>query len=224
MKTVVIGLGQFGFAAAVQLSRVGQEVIAIDQDMELVERIRGEVAHAVCLDASDEAALASQGVGDADLVIAAIGRNFEAQVLTVVHCKELGVRRIIARATTVDHRRVMMAVGAHEALNPEEEAARFVVQRLMIPDVDRYLELAEGFSVVEVRTPPGLVGRTLRDIDLRKRYRLNLVAIVDSPRDGAAVARRFDPVPDPGRALTTDDVLVLVGSDLDLARLMQEGA
>jgi trk system potassium uptake protein TrkA len=217
MKSVVIGLGEFGYASAVQLSRGGREVIAIDRTMELVERIKHDVAHAVCLDASDEHALEAQGVRGAELVIAAIGRNFEAQVLCVVHCKRLGVQRIVARATSVDHRRVLLAVGADEALNPEEEAARHVVQRLMIPDVDRYLELAEGFSVVEVRTPEAFIGTTLRDLDLRKRFRLNLVAIVDSPKDGRSISRRFDPVPDPSRALTSADVLVLVGSDLDLA-------
>jgi trk system potassium uptake protein TrkA len=217
MKSVVIGLGEFGFAAAVQLSRGGREVIAIDRSMELVERIKHDVAHAVCLDASDEHALEAQGVRDTELVIAAIGRNFEAQVLSVVHCKRLGAKRIVARATSVDHRRVLLAVGADEALNPEEEAARHVVQRLMIPDVDRYLELAEGFSVVEVRTPTAFLGTNLRDLDLRRRFRLNLVAIVESPKDGRNISRRFDPVPDPNRALTSADVLVLVGSDLDLA-------
>lgn len=224
MKFVVIGLGEFGTATALQLSRGGQEVIALDLDMERVERVKNDVAHAVCLDATDDKALLAQGVGDADVLIAAIGSNFEAQVLSVVHARQLGIKRVVARATSVDHRRVLLAVGAHAVISPEEEAARHLVQRFMLPDIERYLELAEGFSIVELRAPEGIVGKTLQEIDLRGKYRLNLVAIVDEPDDGERISRTFDPIPDRTRALTHSDILVLVGADVDVTRFVEEGA
>ena len=87
------------------------------------------------------------------MLVAAIGNNFEAQVLLVVHAKQQGIRRIIARATTPDHLRVLKAVGADEVFNPEEEAARWMVQRLLIANISNYFELAEGFSLVEVAAP-----------------------------------------------------------------------
>jgi trk system potassium uptake protein TrkA len=221
MKTVVIGLGEFGYAAALFASRQGAEVIAIDSDMGVVERIKSQVAHAVQLDARDEQALAAQDIGGADVVIAAIGGDFESQVLCVVHARQLGAKRVLARATTLGHRRVLLAVGAHEVLNPEEEAARTVVQRLMIPDIERYLELAEGFSVVELRAPESVRGKSLRDLDLRRKYRLNLVALVEAPEGEVQTSRKFDPVPDPMRPLRRSDVLVLVGADIDVARFVE---
>ncbi|MEZ6017714.1 MAG: TrkA family potassium uptake protein [Planctomycetota bacterium] len=222
MKCVVIGLGEFGYASALQLSQAGREVIALDANMDLIEKIKDQVALAVQVDARDERALAAHGVGTADVVIAAIGADFEAQVLSVVHCRALGVPRIVARATTKDHRRVLLAVGAHEVLNPEEEAARHVVQRLMIPDIIRYLELAEGFSVVELRSPASVVGKSLRALNLRQRFRLNLVALVDVPEAEGEASRHFDPIPDPERPLRSTDVLVMVGSDIDFARFVDE--
>ena len=106
MKSVVIGLGDFGYAAARLLAQNGVEVIAIDVNMELVKSIRDDVTLAVCLDATKKDALAAQGVGNADVLIAAVGGNFEAQVLAVVHAKRLGVEYVIARAVTRSARSV----------------------------------------------------------------------------------------------------------------------
>jgi len=222
MKAVVIGLGEFGMAAALALAENGVEVIAIDRALDLVDRIKAHVAHAVCLDARDEKALEAQGVRNADVLVAAIGADFESQILVVVHARKLGVRHVIARATTADHLRVLQAVGAHRVLNPEEEAARHMVQRTLIPDIERYLELAEGFSVVEAHTPPAAVGKTLAELELRARYRLNLIAIVEPDATSSHEHRRFNLVPEPNRSLSAEDVLVMVGSDLDLARFFEE--
>lgn len=222
MKAVVIGLGEFGYAAAIALAENGVEVIAIDRSIDLVDRIKDHVAHAVCLDARDERALEAQGVRDADVLVAAIGADFESQILVVVHARRLGVRQVIARATTADHLQVLKAVGAHRVLNPEEEAARHMVQRTLIPDIERYLELAEGFSVIEARTPVSAVGKSLTELELRRRWRLNLIAIVECETVGEKERRHFDLVPEPERRLVADDVLVLVGSDLDLARFLEE--
>lgn len=220
MRAVVIGLGEFGMAAALDLARAGVDVIAIDRELSLIELVKDEVGLAVSLDARDARALEAQGVRDADLLIAAIGDDFESQILVVVHARRLGVKRIIARATSSDHFEVLQAIGAHEVLNPEQHAAQQMVQRVLIPDVDRYLELADGFSVVEARVPPRAVGRTLEELELRRRYRLNLIAVVDLGED--ETRRVFRPAPGPGERLGAGEVLVLVGSDLDLARFLED--
>jgi trk system potassium uptake protein TrkA len=222
MKYAVIGLGEFGRSAALGLARKGVEVIAVDINMERLSRVKDEVALAVRLDASHEHALRSHGIGDVDVLIAAIGDNFEAQVLVVVHAKQQGVGKIVARATTPDHIRVLKAVGADEAFNPEEEAARWTVQRLLITNISNYFELAEGFSVVEINAPPSIVGQTLEQLNLRKRFRINLVAIMQMGADekGEPVKRKFNPVPLPNQVIQKDDVLALVGSVLDLANFV----
>jgi trk system potassium uptake protein TrkA len=221
MKYAVVGLGEFGRSAALGLARKGAEVIAVDFEMERLNRVKDEVALAVCLDASHEHALRTHGIGEVDVLIAAIGGNFEAQVLLVVHAVQAGIPKIIARATTPDHIRVLKAVGAHEAFNPEEEAARWMVQRLLITNITNYFELAEGFSVVEVDAPPSVVGKTLEELNLRRRFRINLVAIKESGRKGAEPgSARFNPVPLPDQVIREGDVLALVGSVLDLANFV----
>jgi trk system potassium uptake protein len=223
MKCAVIGLGEFGRAAAMELAQNGVEVIAADVNMERVEAIKDRVALAVRLDASTEQAMHAHGIGEVDVIIAAIGANFEAQVLVVVHAKQCGIKKIVARATTPDHHRVLKAVGADEVFNPEEEAARWMVQRLLITNISSYFELAEGFSIVEVAAPPGTLGKTLGELNLRRRFRINLVAIKRTEIDvGGTTVQRFNPVPLPDEVIQPDDVLALVGSVIDLANFMGE--
>ncbi len=221
MKSVVVGLGEFGLAAAITLAKNGAEVIAIDQEMSFVEAIKDDVTLAVCLDASNRAALEAQDVDQADVLIAAIGRNFEAQVLTVVHAAKLGVPHIIARAATPTHMEILREVGAHEVLNPEEVAARRVVQSLLIPNVAEYFELSEGFSLAEVPVPPGAIGRSLIELELRTKFRLNVVG-VRRPEGEVAGNFSFDPVPNPQDVLHEGEQLALVGSDLDIAHFLVE--
>jgi trk system potassium uptake protein TrkA len=166
----------------------------------------------------------AHGIGTVDVLIAAIGNNFEAQVLAVVHAKELGIKKIVARATTPDHHRVLVAVGADHVFNPEEEAARWMVQRLLITNISSYFELAEGFSVVEVKAAAGIVGKSLKELNLRRRFRINVVALkrMSTTREGESVLKEFNPVPQPDEVIQEGDLLSLVGSVLDLANFMGE--
>jgi trk system potassium uptake protein len=221
MKCAVIGLGEFGSSAAQGLYRKGAEVIAVDVNVDCVNSVKDEVSLAVRLDATHENALRSHGIGEVDVLIAAIGNNFEAQVLVVVHAKQHGIKKIIARATTPDHIRVLQAVGADEVFNPEETAARWMVQRLLITNISNYFELAEGFSVVEVNAPRSIVGKTIAELELRRRFRINLVAIKRVTTDAdKRVVEQFNPVPLPTEVIGQEDVLALVGSVLDLANFM----
>lgn len=219
----MVGLGGFGKPAALALARAGFEVIAIDVAMRPVDDVKDDVALAVRLDATDEAALAEQGVGEADLVIATIGANFEAQLLTVVYAKQLGVDRVLARAGSELHARILSLVGADEILFPEEEAANRLAQRLLIPNIHSYFELAEGFSVVEIEAPKRTVGKSIGDLDLLRRYRLNLIGIRRAPTT-PDVRGRFDPVPSPDHEIAAGDLLTVVASDLDIARFIDERA
>lgn len=222
MKCAVIGLGDFGRAAAIGLARAGAEVIAIDRNMDRLNLVKDEVALAIRMDATHRDVLLAQQIERVDVLVAAIGQNFEAQVLVVVHARTLGIKRIVARALTEDHRRVLEAVGASEVFNPEEEAARNMVQRLTISNIRNYFELADGFSLVEVDAPAGTVGRTLNQLDLRRRFRVNLVAIkrMGIGADGTRVVEEFKAVPMPDDIIQANDVLAVAGSVLDLARFV----
>lgn len=221
MKAVVIGLGQFGYASALSLAKKGAHVVAVDMEMKLVESIRDEVALAVAADASDKLSLDALDVADADVLIAAIGDNFEAQLLTVVYAKQMGMKHIIARAATQTHKEILEEVGAHQVLNPEEASAQHMVSAMMMPGAQSSFTLADGFSVVKMEAPSGVVGRSLRELDLRRKFRLNVVAM---ELQQAAGAGRFDPVPDPELPIVSGDVLTLVGSDLDIAHFSSSQA
>lgn len=222
MKCAVIGLGDFGRAACIGLARAGADVIAIDRNMDRLNLVKDEVALAIRLDATHRDSLEAQQVNQADVLVAAIGQNFEAQVLVVVHARAMGIKRIVARALTEDHRRVLEAVGASEVFNLEEEAAGNLVQRLTISNIRKYFELADGFSLVEVEAPTGAVGRSVRELDLRQQFRVNLVAIKRMARgaDGAPEVKELKTVPMPDDVIQAGDVLALAGSVLDLARFV----
>jgi len=215
-------LGEFGRSAALALANGGVDVIAIDKDMMLVEKVKDQVSLAVCLDAAQEDALKMHGIGDADVLLAAIGRDFEAQVLLVLYARKLGIKKLLARATTPDHARILLALGVEEVIRPEEEAARLIVQRMLIPNITSYFELADCFSVIEIRAPLGLIGKSLRELDLRRKFRINLVAIKRTKldKDGNPKGQSVNPVPEPDESIQANDELALVGSDLDLANFM----
>lgn len=222
MRYTVVGLGEFGTSTALGLARRGAEVIAVDVDMERVEAVKDEVALAVCLDAGHSKALDMHGIGDVDVLVAGIASNFEAQVLLVVHARQRGIPRIVARATSPDHIQVLKAVGATDVFNPEEEAARWIVQRLLIRNMTNYFELADGFSVAELTVPASIVGKSIQELDLRRKYRINLIAVksVETDASGNQVITSFNAVPSPEQRLAKGEVLAFAGSVLDIANFM----
>jgi len=131
MKVAVVGLGLFGRALAVDLARAGAEVVAIDNDMSIVDDVRDEVAVAVCLDATDVKELRAQGIHRVDVLVASIGNNFEANQMLVVLAKEFEIARIVARAPSANHARILKLLGAHEVVLPEVEAAERMAHTLL---------------------------------------------------------------------------------------------
>jgi len=176
-RFLVIGLGRFGRRLAQALTEAGQEVIAADKTEDLVERMRDEVALAVRLDATDEEPLKAQEVGDVDAAIVSIGEDFEANVLATTTLKAMGVPQVISRASTVTQRRILRRVGADEVILPEEEVADRLARQLVNPNIVEHLSLSEGHSLVQIRAPKAWHDKTLGEIDLRRKYEVNLVAI-----------------------------------------------
>jgi trk system potassium uptake protein len=223
-RFMVIGLGRFGRRLAQALTEAGHEVIAIDKREELVERVRDEVALAVALDATDPEPLKAQGAVEIDAAIVSIGEDFEANALATATLKSLGVPHVISRASTEIQRRILAAIGADRVVLPEEEVAERLASQLANPNVLEHLELAEGHSLVQIRAPEEWHGRTLGEIDLRRKYEVNLVAIKRpvKARDAEGVETVQQQVVDLPMAHTVirnDDVLILVGSTESLSKL-----
>jgi len=227
-RFAVIGLGRFGQKVAVALAMSGAEVIAIDKDRDLVELMRDQVAHAVRLDSTDEEALKSQGIDDVDVGVVSIGQGtgqgFESAVLTVVNLRQMGVKRIYARAESLIAGQVFSKVGATEVIYPEIESAQRWAYKLITPLIEDKIDIAPGYSLARVDAPASFNGKTVRDLELRQKYNVNLVIIKRGERrktkkdeSGGLIT-----VPSPDTIVYQDDILMLAGSDSDLAGLPQE--
>jgi trk system potassium uptake protein TrkA len=156
----VIGLGRFGSAVATTLHSLGHDVIGIDADPERVRRIGEILAHAVELDATDERALRAAGVQDVEVAVVSIGENVESSVMIVMLLQEMGVRTIVAKATTPLHGRILERLGVSRVVFPEREMAVRVAHGLVVPNVLDFIELMPDFSIAELPAPAAFVGRT----------------------------------------------------------------
>lgn len=216
----VIGLGRFGFSVAKTLAKYGSEVIAIDREEERVRKVSEFVSYAVQLDAMDEKALRSVGVQNVDTAIVSIGENIEASILVVMLLKEIGIRNIIAKAVTTLHGKVLENLGVQRIIFPERDMAIRVAHSLIRPNVLEQLELSQEYSIVELPTPARLIGKTLKESQLRTRYGVNLIAIKRKVTTEKGIIREaWNVNPLPSDIMQESDVLVLIGFNKDLEKL-----
>jgi len=224
-RFAVIGLGRFGQKLAIALAMSGAEVIAIDRDRNEVELIRDQVSLAVRLDSTEEEALKAQGVDKIDVAIIALGQeSFEAAILTVVILRQMGVKQIYARAESLIAGQVFSKVGATEVIYPEIESAQRWAYKLIAPQIGEKIDFAPGYSLARVKAPPSFDGRTVMDLQLRQKYSVNLVLIKRSDEARARKSEKDSIInfPNPGTLVYKDDILMVAGSDADLASLPQD--
>ena len=217
-RFAVIGLGRFGTRLATLLAEAGADVIAIDRHRELVESIRDQVAVAVCLDSTDAEALRAQGIDKVDVAIVGIGTAFEESVLTtVVLKKQLAVPRVVARATSSIRGEILSSVGADDIVNPERESAERWRNRLLAPAIMERIVLAEGYSLAQVAASESFYGKTLAELDVRKRHKVNVVAIrrtAEEHEASDAEARHVViSVPMADTVIQPEDILLVIGED-----------
>ena len=220
----VIGLGTFGTQLSRSLVEKGGEVIAIDNDLMRVEAIKEEVHPAVCLDSTDEAAMRAGGVADVDVAIVAIGERVEVSILTTAVLKKLDIKQIIGRAISPLQEQILMGVGATRVVNPEEHMGEQLATSLIAPNIHEHITLATGHSVAEVKAARRLVGKTLRELDVRRRFGVNVVAIrrkiPQVNHKGEEVLQdKVNDVPRPGDRIESGDVLVGGGNDEKIEKL-----
>ena len=230
-RFAVIGLGRFGKKLAIALAMSGAEVIAIDKNRDQIELIRDQVSHAVRLDSTDEEALKAQGIDKVDVAIVGIGqgtgRGFESAILTVVNLKQMGVDQIYARSEGLIAGEVFSKVGATEVIYPEIESAQRWAYKLIAPQIGEKIDFAPGYSLARIKSPASFDGKTVMDLQLRQKYHVNLVAIKRDEHSKAKKSEKGDKggiinVPMPNTIIYKDDILMVAGSDADLAQLPQE--
>ena len=174
-RFAVIGVGRYGSTIARTLARKGAQVYAFDPSEERVDNIKDDVAFAVTLDATDDRALRTQDLHSMDAVVVAIGENFQATVLVCVHLMDLGVKRIIARASGAHQKLILKKIGVSEILAPEDEVASAVTEKLLNPAIINFLQLPDDFEITELKAPKGVVGRPISRIKFKEKYDLSII-------------------------------------------------
>ncbi|WP_246552352.1 potassium channel family protein [Vallitalea pronyensis] len=208
---VVFGLGKFGRSVAQTLSMNGCDVLAIDKNEETIQDIAASVTHAVQADVTDMDALIALGVRNFDAAIIAISNDMQSSIMATILVKELGIPFILAKASNDIHKKVLEKVGADKVVFPEREIGVRIANNLISDNFVDYIELSEDYSIVEVSILDEWIGKSLKDIDMRVKYGINVMAIRQQD-DSITIT--------PGNVtLKEGDVLVVIGSNTDLKKI-----
>jgi len=211
-QMVVIGLGQFGVHLARQLTEQHCEVLAVDLDDTRVAELRDDVHRALIGDAKNPEVLRLAVTSTVDQVAVCLGDHMEASILCTLHLSQIGVKKILATAINQDHANILKRVGAHEVLFPDLETAERTARRMANPHLLDYFPFAEEYRIMEIEVPRQLAGKALRDSGLRRTYGLLLLAIKIRGTD------EYHFMPGAEHVLQDNDVLCLMGREMDLAR------
>lgn len=210
---IVIGLGRFGSEVARRLYELGCEVLAVDNHPELVQQISSDVTHAVVADARDKEVLRALGIKDFDCAIVAIGGSLADSVLATMNVKELGIPKVVCKAHDVTHRQVLLKLGADQVVIPEQEQAARLARSLSSHNVLDYIELSSEYGIVEVPAPKSWVDKSLKELNVRAKLGLNILAVKQGSRINVSPAADY--------AVTAADVLVVLGDTAALKKVQK---
>ena len=201
----VIGLGRFGSSLGKELVELGYEVLGIDQNEELVDDMSSVLTHTVCADSTDEDALRALGIRNFDCCIVAIGGDIQSSIMTAILVKDSGVGKVVVKAVSELHGRVLEKLGVDRVIYPERDMGIRVAHQLVSPNLLDYIELSSEYAVAELSVPQCLAGKSLSQIDSRKRYGCSIVAI-NKPQ-GIIIAPKAEAI------LAEKDIMVVIGTN-----------
>jgi len=213
MKFGVIGLGSFGFYIAKTLFELGEDVLAIDKDKERVDSMKNFSSHAVHMEAADKENLQAVGIQEMDVVIISLGPNMEGSILAVHYLSGMHIKRIIAKALSEDHAKILEAVGATDVIYPERDMAVKTALKLSNPNVLESLPLSSGIEIREIAPPEEFIGKNLRELDLINRFEIQVIAVK------GLVPERTTIIPKADFVIKDSDVLVVIGPKKQLKRI-----
>ncbi len=210
----IIGMGRFGSSVAKSLHGLGYEVLAIDSSESRTHEVVNWVTHAVQADSTDEDALRALGVRNFDVVVVAIGQDIQSSILTTLILKDMGVPTLIVKAQNELHGKVLKKIGADKIIYPERDMGVRVAHNLISPNILDHIELSEDYSIVEIRATSGLIGKNLRELDIRAQYGCNVMAIKTGDKMNIA--------PHADDRLKPEDILVVVGRNDNLQQFERQ--
>jgi trk system potassium uptake protein TrkA len=221
----VFGLGIFGLEICRVLSAKGAQVIAVDKDQKLVEKVKDTVAQAIMIDSTDKEALLNAGLQDVDVAVVAMATNIDAGILTTILLKNMGVPYIVARAVTDTQAQVLKQIGATEVINIEIEQGQRLANHILAPDIMDVIPISNDQSLAEMRIPREFAGKSLRDLELRKRFNVNIISVkrTQTEIDALGNPKRKELVfsPKPMDILEINDILVVLGTEKDIDKFKE---
>lgn len=207
----VFGLGRYGIAVARELVNNGMEVIAVDSDEAIINAAAVELPICKCADITDPEVIKQMGISNVDVVIIAMASNLEASVMAVTLCKEFGVETVIAKCANEMHQKILIRVGADKVVFPENESGIRLAKNLLSSGFVDMVSLAKNVSMIELDVKPEWVGKNLIELNLRKKYSINVVAL----RSGEMVTVDIDP----HEPLNESSKLIVIANTAKLAKL-----
>tara|TARA_R110002020_G_scaffold441421_3_gene652173 strand:- start:126 stop:794 length:669 start_codon:yes stop_codon:yes gene_type:complete len=214
-RFVIIGLGNFGLAVAKSLTENGHDVITVDLNGDLTDRLATQVTHAVVGDGTNLETLQRIGAGDADAAIVSTGDDISSSILATMALHDLKIKEIYVKVISSDHARVMKRIGVTDTIFPERDTAISLATRLSGSTLLNYVHLGEGFSIQEMSVPERWIGKSIRELGLRQHYDITVVAVHDM------LTGKIMPSPDPRHILKDSDTLMIAGNEAALERTAQ---
>ena len=208
---IVIGCGRFGSSVASTMHLLGHQVMAIDKNEDSVQSISDKETHSLIVDVTEEQALRSLGLGNFDVAVVAIGSDIRASIMATLIAKEMGVELIICKAKDELQAKVLYKIGADRVVFPERDMGVRVAHNLVSDNILDHIELDPEYSIVEIVTPNGWVGKTLVELELRARYEITVLAI--------KTGKNINVTPSPDEELTSGSILVIIGQNTSITAI-----
>jgi trk system potassium uptake protein TrkA len=212
-RAVVIGLGIFGYNIARTLFENGFEVVAIDKNKDIIQKIRDHSTKAILADGTDQEIMDEIGVGEDDIAIISFGEDLAAATLITLHLKQMKVKNIIVKAPNEEHKLILEKVGATEVVIPEMDMAKKVAKSLVSPNMMDYIPLSEDYIISEMAPPNSFLGKTIRELGLRAKYSIEVIAVRD------VLSESVHMVPPADFVIKDGEVLVVIGKETDINKI-----
>ncbi|MDY0221702.1 MAG: TrkA family potassium uptake protein [Desulfobacterium sp.] len=214
-RFAVIGAGSFGYYVAKALYENKNEVIVIDRIKERVQAIDPHCTSAIVQDVTDIEALKGLGLEEMDAVIVSTGSNIKPSILICFHLSRMEIKRIIVKAEDDDHGEILKQLGATEIIRPGLDMAQRLALKMTSPNIIEFLPLVEDFTIAQVEPPRSFIGKSIKELDLRKRYKVNIIAIKEM------VPERVVMVPGADFLVKDRDILIILGKEKDLSEIRE---
>jgi len=212
-RAVVIGIGIFGYHLVRTLFENGFEVVAIDKNKDIIQKIRDYCTKAVLADGTEQYIMNEIGIGEDDIAIISFGEDLAAATLITLHLKQMKVKNIIVKAPNEDHKMILEKVGATEVIIPEMDVAKKLAKSLISPNVMDYIPLSEDYMIFEMAPPNSFLGKTLAELQLRNKHNIEVIAVRD------VISGKVHMVPQAGFVVKDGEVLVVIGKEGDILKI-----